>query len=147
RERRRCRYALVTASGPTATGERHGYPEESPHRHSAMQRVDAGTAMASWLDSPWTRCLLSALSTAGNPPSPPCCWRRASSGRPLRRRTDPPPSDVWTGEGDPAILARAGYVGHGSGKSTLSFHFACWPAEREYSVGFFDADAQRSSSR
>ena len=35
----------------------------------------------------------------------------------------------------------------GVGKSTLSFHFACWLAERGHSVGFFDADAQRSSSR
>lgn len=35
----------------------------------------------------------------------------------------------------------------GVGKSTLSFHFACWLHERGYSVGFFDADAQRSSSK
>lgn len=35
----------------------------------------------------------------------------------------------------------------GVGKSTLSFHFACWLKERGYSVGLFDADAQRSSSK
>lgn len=35
----------------------------------------------------------------------------------------------------------------GVGKSTLSFHFACWLAERGHAVGFFDADAQRSSSK
>ncbi|MCA8952048.1 MAG: ParA family protein [Planctomycetes bacterium] len=35
----------------------------------------------------------------------------------------------------------------GVGKSTLSFHFACWLAARGREVGFFDADTQRSSSR
>ncbi len=35
----------------------------------------------------------------------------------------------------------------GVGKSTLSFHFACWLQERGHSVGFFDADTQRSSSK
>jgi chromosome partitioning protein len=35
----------------------------------------------------------------------------------------------------------------GVGKSTLSFHFACWLAARGRAVGFFDADTQRSSSR
>lgn len=35
----------------------------------------------------------------------------------------------------------------GVGKSTLSMHFACWLAEQGSHVGFFDADAQRSSSR
>ena len=35
----------------------------------------------------------------------------------------------------------------GVGKSTLSMHFASWLAEQGRRVGFFDADAQRSSSR
>lgn len=35
----------------------------------------------------------------------------------------------------------------GVGKSTLSTHFASWLAEQGRRVGFFDADAQRSSSR
>lgn len=35
----------------------------------------------------------------------------------------------------------------GVGKSTLSFHFTCWLHEQGYSVGFFDADAQKSSSK
>ena len=35
----------------------------------------------------------------------------------------------------------------GVGKSTLSFHLACWLRERGQSVAFFDADAQRSSSK
>lgn len=35
----------------------------------------------------------------------------------------------------------------GVGKSTLSMHFASWLIEQGRHVGFFDADAQRSSSR
>ena len=35
----------------------------------------------------------------------------------------------------------------GVGKSTLSVHFASWLTEQGRHVGFFDADAQRSSSR
>ncbi len=35
----------------------------------------------------------------------------------------------------------------GVGKSTLSVHFASWLKEQKYSVSFYDADAQMSSTR